>query len=192
MAIISLTGFMGCGKSSVGRILASRLGYPFHDLDTIIEKSSGRTIPEIFASDGEEAFRRMELNALREFVGGLVNWQEDFAGKLENESDTGISAVLSLGGGTLTTAECASIVRQRTTCIYLKASADTLVRNLSGQAAGRPMLNGAKDEKALRVRIQELMAKRSEIYTTAAAHVVEVDGLSPEAVADAIIGMLFS
>lgn len=181
MAIISLTGFMGCGKSCVGRILAQRLGCSFHDLDSIIEKSSGRSIPEIFASDGEGAFRMMELAALREFVQGQGG----------GDGLAGISSVLSLGGGTLTTPECVSIVRNHTVCIYLKASEDTLVRNLScTQIEGRPMLDGAKDEAALRERIRSLMEKRSGIYEAAGTHIVAVDNLSPEAVAEAVFNIL--
>jgi shikimate kinase len=68
--IISLTGFMGCGKSSVGRRLSQLLCCPFMDLDQVIEERAGRSIPEIFASEGEEAFRSMELDALRNIVSG--------------------------------------------------------------------------------------------------------------------------
>ena len=68
--IISLTGFMGCGKSSVGRELSQLLCCPFMDLDQVIEEREGRSIPEIFASEGEEAFRAMELDALRNIVSG--------------------------------------------------------------------------------------------------------------------------
>ena len=67
--IISLTGFMGCGKSSVGRELSQLLCCPFMDLDQVIEEREGRSIPEIFASEGEEAFRAMELGTLKEIVG---------------------------------------------------------------------------------------------------------------------------
>jgi shikimate kinase len=66
--IISLTGFMGCGKSSVGRELSQLLCCPFMDLDQVIEERAGRSIPEIFASEGEEAFRAMELETLKEIV----------------------------------------------------------------------------------------------------------------------------
>ena len=85
--IISLTGFMGCGKSSTGRELAARLGAHLVDLDTQIVARSGRTIPELFR-EGEEAFRRVELDTLR-----AVLDEADAAG-----GDT----VLALGGGALT------------------------------------------------------------------------------------------
>ena len=66
--IICLTGFMGCGKSSVGRRLSELLCCPFMDLDHVIKERTGRTIPEIFATDGEAAFRAMELEALTDIV----------------------------------------------------------------------------------------------------------------------------
>ena len=67
--IISLTGFMGCGKSSVGRKLSQLLCCPFMDLDQVIEERAGRSIPEIFSQDGEPAFRSMESEILKEIVG---------------------------------------------------------------------------------------------------------------------------
>ena len=172
--IISLAGFMGCGKSTVGRILASRLGVEFHDLDTLIEQSGGMTIPEIFASQGEEAFRQMEAQTLESFL----------------ESAAHRSAVLSLGGGTLTTERCRNLLQGRSICIYLKASEDTLERNLSGQTDGRPMLEGAQDEAALRNRIRTLMALRSSIYESSATHTIQVDALSPDSIAASILSLL--
>ena len=68
--IISLTGFMGCGKSSVGRKLSTLLSCSYVDLDSYIEETAGRTVPEIFASDGEAVFRKMELEALGTVIYG--------------------------------------------------------------------------------------------------------------------------
>ena len=172
--VISLAGFMGCGKSTVGKILARRLGADFYDLDTLIEQNAGMTIPEIFTSQGEEAFRRMEAQTLETFL----------------ETMTNRNAVLSLGGGTLTTERCRQLLQGRTLCIYLKASEDTLVRNLSGQADGRPMLEGAHDEATLRARISKLMALRSNIYESSATHTIQVDALSPDSIAASILSLL--
>ena len=172
--VISLAGFMGCGKSTVGKILASRLGADFYDLDTLIEQNAGMTIPEIFTSQGEEAFRRMEAQTLDTFLETMTNRR----------------AVLSLGGGTLTTERCRQLLQGRSICIYLKASEDTLVRNLSGQADGRPMLEGAQNEAALRDRIRTLMALRSSIYEAAATHTIQVDALSPDSIAASILSLL--
>ena len=162
---------MGCGKSSVGRRLSQLLCCPFMDLDQVIEERAGRTIPEIFASEGEEAFRSMEVDALKEIV-GLPMYSRGY--------------ILALGGGAVMTAECAEIVHTDTVCIYLKASVETLMEHLSGQTDGRPMLG----DSDLRTRIEELMALRSETYEKTAHIVIDTDGKSIEAVASEIISKL--
>ena len=174
---------MGCGKSSVGRRLSQLLCCPFTDLDDVIGEKAGKTIPEIFKEDGEQAFRSMELNALSEI---LV--------PISLPSSTGL--VLALGGGTVMTPECAEIVRERTICVYLRASIETLVANLRDEAAGRPMLNtaaatsGASQEEALRSRVTELMDKRSAVYENTAHVIIDTDGKSIEKIALEIIGHL--
>lgn len=117
---------MGCGKSSVGKILATLLPEcRLIDLDTYIEEKQGKNIPEIFNEYGEAAFRRMEREALEEI----------FSDKSRPR------AILSLGGGTVTSEQCRQLIRQHTDCFYLRASTDTLLDNLEGHSDGRPMLN---------------------------------------------------
>ena len=214
--IISLTGFMGCGKSSVGRRLSQLLCCPFMDLDDLIVESAGRSIPEIFASEGEEEFRRMELEALKEMVPKYSRGPLPLRGPLPNllpqavrckgpldhlqtahegakmplpyNRHTSIEAqspslILALGGGTVMTPECAEIVKDLTCCIYLKASIETLMEHLSGEADGRPMLNG----DTLHERITELMAQRSETYEKTAHSIIDTDGKSVEAIASEIL-----
>ena len=160
---------MGCGKSSVGRELSRLLCCPFMDLDDVIVQNEGRSIPEIFAADGETAFRRMELQALRDIAVADVE-----------------TAVLALGGGTVMTEECREIVKEKTTCVYLKASVETLLEHLEGQTEGRPMLSGTchseqpkgVEESALRQRIEDLMARRAETYEKTAHIIIETDGRS--------------
>ena len=174
---------MGCGKSSVGKVLAGMLSGTFIDLDTQVEAISGRKITEIFAEDGEAAFRSLEKNCLTEILAAQ-------AGK---PSGKGIT-VLSLGGGTLTTPECAEMIHRNTFCIYLKAGTDTLVGNLREDWASRPMLsrNGEtpSDMQALRDRIEELMAARSAIYEGVASAVISTDGKSFDDIAKEISGIL--
>ena len=123
---ISLIGFMGCGKSSVGKILATLLPEcRLIDLDTYIEEKQGKNIPEIFNEYGEAAFRRMEREALEEI----------FSDKSRPR------AILSLGGGTVTSGQCRQLIRRHTDCFYLRATTDTLLDNLEGHSDGRPMLN---------------------------------------------------
>ena len=160
--IISLTGFMGSGKSTVGAIVADALGCPFLDLDDLIVKKSGKSIPDIFAQDGEPAFREMEATLLRQTV---IKYAEN-------------TIVLSLGGGTLTTPSSASLVHEKTVCIYLRASLETLQQRLEGQTAGRPL---ADDAFAAR------LAQREPLYEETAHVIIDTDGLTPDEVADEII-----
>lgn len=118
-----------------------------------------------------------------------------------------ISAVLALGGGTVMTPDCAHMVQERTRCIYLRASLDTLIERLRNEAAGRPMLRTqtpdpgteacpgsrpapADTDKALRERISHLLAQRSATYESVAHHIIDVDGLSIEDVARTILSSL--
>lgn len=164
--IVALTGFMGSGKSSTGRVLSEKLGLPFTDLDGAIEERAGKTIPEIFATEGEKAFRALETSTLKDIV--------------EKAED---NLVLSLGGGTVMEPQARTILAEHCFCIYLKASVETLVENLAGAVEGRPMLSGA----SLRERIAGLLEERSATYEATADATVDVDGLSPEQAAEAIV-----
>ena len=175
--IISLTGFMGCGKSSVGRELAALLSCPFTDLDSYIEEREQRRIPDIFAADGEMAFRRMELDALKAILGEYRQLQ---TGRPD--------LILSLGGGTLTTPECAGIIHDRTVCIYLRATIDTLFDNLKNDSAGRPMLEG--EPETFRQRIERLMETRGPVYESTAHVITDIDGKSFTSVAAGIESMI--
>ena len=155
---------MGCGKSSVGRKLSELLCCSFMDLDEVIEQQTGRTVPEIFATDGEAAFRQMELEVLERVLKPST-------------------AVISLGGGTVTQERCAEMVKENTLCIYLRTSVDTLVERLTDEAAGRPLLASDSD---LRTRIEDLMSKRASIYESTAHHIIDTDGLTIEALSQLI------
>lgn len=154
---------MGCGKSSVGRRLSTLLSCSYVDLDSYIEEAAGRSIPEIFASDGEAAFRKMELDALKTLV-------------LSEMKQVTSDIILSLGGGTVMTKECAEIVNGETKCIYLRASVDTLVRHLENESEGRPMLAGSD----IRSRVTELMDLRASTYEKTAHIIIDTDGKSVE------------
>ena len=183
MMDISLIGFMGCGKSSVGKILAALLpGCRLIDLDTCIEEKEGRNIPEIFNDYGEAAFRRMEREALEEIFSDPARPR----------------TILSLGGGTVISEECSRLVRENSVCFYLRATTDTLLANLEGHSEGRPMLNAARpvcldasagpatdearrmeihgEREALRRRIESLMEIRSPLYLATAHHTIDTDG----------------
>lgn len=160
---------MGCGKSSIGKVLQTRLGCRLIDLDDHIEAKAGKKIPEIFKQSGEPAFRKMEAEALKEIIDS------------EKGRDT---VILSLGGGAVMTPECFDLVRENTECVYLRATVDTLVETLSGYEAQRPMLSGDED---LRTKVTGLMAKRASTYEAVASYITDIDGVRYEDTADDII-----
>lgn len=160
--VITLTGFMGSGKTTVGKVLADFLGCPFVDLDDLVVKKAGRSIPDIFAQDGETSFRQTEAAVLRQAV-------EKYG---EN------TVVIALGGGAVTTPASIPLLRNKTVCIYLKASLETILKRLEGETEGRPLA----DE-----RLAERLTEREPLYEKTAHVIVDTDGLSPEEVADEIV-----
>lgn len=165
--IITLSGFMGCGKSTVGKELKRLLpDFSLVDLDEFIEEDAGMSVAEIFRESGEEAFRDAESDALECLL--MVN------------SDKNL--ILSLGGGTLVRSENAKAVRDNSLNIYLKASVETLVENLEGAAEGRPMLDGGE----LRSKVEKLMNERASIYEDTAREVILTDGKDCTEIAEEI------
>ena len=180
--MITLTGFMGSGKTTVGKVLADFLGCPFMDLDDLIVKKAGKSIPEIFAEDGEPAFRQQEARLLRQTV----------------EKYTENTVVLALGGGAVTAPASAALLREKTVCIYLRASLETLLQRLEGETAGRPLLNeipGQAGNDGIpavmpgpdRASVESRLAQREPLYEQTAHVIIDTDGLSPDEVADEII-----
>ena len=160
--MITLTGFMGSGKTTVGKVLADFLGCPFMDLDDLVVKKAGKSIPDIFAQDGEPAFRELEAQILRKTVAKYA------------ES----TAVLALGGGAVLAPASAALLHEKTVCIYLRATLDTLLARLAGETAGRPLADDS---------LADRLAAREPIYEKTAHVIIDTDGLSPDEVADEII-----
>jgi len=159
---IVLTGFMGSGKSTVGPLLAERLGWTFVDADDVIAAEAGRAIPEIFAREGEAAFRDRERATIARLVG------ED-------------ALVLALGGGAIEdTATRESLVSSpETLLVHLEVELATTLERCRGTEHLRPVL---ADQANLAVRYQ----RRLPLYR--AAHVsIIVDTLTPEQAAEAIV-----
>ncbi|MGM9753046.1 MAG: shikimate kinase [Candidatus Cryptobacteroides sp.] len=151
--IISLTGFMFSGKSCVGERLALALGWDFVDLDRYIEQKCARSINEIFALQGEDGFRAIEAEALRDQV---VMHQLQ-----------GRDLVLSLGGGSLQSYCLRPLILEQTLCIWLKTSADILRRRMAGhvqECGTRPLLKRLLNEEGA---LEELLAEREKIYSLA-------------------------
>ena len=160
--MITLTGFMGSGKTTVGKVLADFLGCPFMDLDDLVVKKAGKSIPDIFAQDGEPAFRELEAQVLRKTVAKYA------------ES----TAVLALGGGAVLAPASAALLHEKTVCIYLRATLDTLLARLEGETAGRPLADAS---------LADRLASREPIYEKTAHVIIDTDGLSPDEVADEMI-----
>lgn len=144
---IWFTGFMASGKSRIGSLTAASLGWKFADLDKVIEEKTGKAIPQIFAEEGEPAFRRMEVEALRELAG---------QGPM----------VASLGGGTLTNPEAIELVRQTGVLVGLYASPEVILERVNRKEGSRPLLAGL-DDAAKMAKIRELLATRKPLYELA-------------------------
>lgn len=129
--MISLAGFPGSGKSTLGPLLALTRGLPFADLDADVERRAGRSIAGIFAADGEDAFRRLEREAFRARVASR------FGG------------VLALGGGLPAQPGFADEVRAAGPCLFLDVPLDELLARLAASRGGRPLADGL-DETGLR------------------------------------------
>jgi shikimate kinase len=169
---IVLTGFMGSGKTSVGSVLAERLGWRFLDLDAEIERRDGRSVPQIFAASGERGgeahFRKLETAALAALLGQR-------------------SVVVALGGGAPEELGNRLLLEQtpRTAVVYLEAPLETLLERCEQDdtrtgAAGRPLLAEA----------EQRFAARRHLYERISAHRIETAARSIEAAADAILESL--
>jgi shikimate kinase len=122
---IFLVGFMGAGKTSVGRALSRHMGWRFEDLDDRIRAREGRTIPEIFQQSGEEEFRRSELAALRELLA---------------EVKSGTPLIAALGGGAFVQEEAASLLEEAgSVTVFLDAPAEELWRRCAADTVDRPL-----------------------------------------------------
>ena len=135
-----LVGFMGTGKTTVGRAVAQRLGFGWVDSDHEIERLCGRPIPEIFASEGEAAFRQRE----REFI---------------ERGHPAERTVVACGGGLVIAPGMAELLRRRGVVICLHASVETILAR-TARHSNRPLLNVADPE----ARIRTLHAERESIY----------------------------
>jgi shikimate kinase len=162
---IYLVGMMGTGKSAVARPLADALGYRCIDADAVLEQAAGRSIPEIFASDGEAAFRSLETAVL----GQICSWH---------------SLVVATGGGVVTQPANWGHMRQGVV-VWLDAPNDLLLARLQGDSTERPLLQ-TQDPAA---RLAVLLADRQPLYAQADLHIRQ-QGESPEAVAQQVLEAL--
>ncbi|MGH7483335.1 MAG: shikimate kinase [Longimicrobiales bacterium] len=163
---IVLVGFMGAGKTTVGRILADRLGWRFVDLDQRIEELAGRTIAQIFENDGESTFRRLEAEA---------------TATLDAEGDV----VLATGGGWVVHSGLLESLDTRDVVVWLRVSADEAVRRVSATGPTRPLLGG-QDPLA----DAAMLVRQREPYYRLAHIAIDTERHGPEAVAEMILDQL--
>jgi shikimate kinase len=157
--IVYLVGMPGSGKTTVGRELAARLGVPFIDLDTEIERERGRSVTEIFRDEGESAFRAIEAAALVD----------------ASRQDP---AVVSCGGGVVLEPANRITLRNTGVCVFLDVPIEELRRRVQ-PSDDRPLIRTDED-------LDRLLAEREPLYREFAAHVVDGRG-GPAQVADAIV-----
>jgi shikimate kinase len=160
-----LVGFMGAGKSSVGKVLARRLGAQFLDVDARIEADGGKTIEEIFSTEGERAFRKRESAAIRDAV--------SVPGR-----------VIATGGGSFLDDDNRKRLKAYAPVVFLDISPATVLARLGGDTS-RPLLSGEDREKA----VTELMERRRPAYLQADFR-VSTENRTPARVAEEIILLL--
>lgn len=164
-ANIILCGFMGTGKSTVGRLVAARLGWPFVDTDAVIEAREGKPIRQIFAEQGEPYFRALEVGLCREIA---TEWR---------------GRVIATGGGIVIDPQNREALTRAGLVICLTAPADVLYERLRGET-DRPLLAGS-DPAA---RIAELLQARAAAYG-ALPHQIDTVRCTPAHVADAVLAL---
>lgn len=160
-------GFMGAGKTTVGKRLSEKFSCEFLDTDECIEAAEKRKISEIFASDGETAFRDMETALLKR----LQSKETPF--------------VLSIGGGMPVREENRSLLRSLGRVVYLKTSKETIIQRLAGDSS-RPLLQGGELEE----KITSLMKAREHIYIETADSIIETDDHTPEELSEILFSVL--
>jgi shikimate kinase len=161
---IILIGFMGSGKTSLGRRLAERLSYGFRDTDQLLEKKAGDTINRIFAVHGEEYFRNLETDLLKELLPGIDQ------------------TVLSTGGGLPLREQNTKLLKEMGYVVYLKASRQTTLQRLKGDTT-RPLLQGEEVEQ----KVDRMLSVRTPIYERAAHKIIATDDKSIEEIVPLIM-----
>ena len=161
---VALFGFMGVGKSAIGRMLAEKLGLSFVDLDEEIVSRTGRSIESIFDEDGEERFREIEKTVTEEY--SALNGQ-----------------VIACGGGTVIDPENLENLRRGSRMVLLTAEPEVILERVEAEGDARPLLN--VDDRLGKIR--NLLSKRWPRYIEAADIIIDTSEYTPQVVVSIII-----
>ncbi len=166
-ANIALIGFMGAGKTAVGRALAAKLNRRFVEMDALIEGKAGKPIPDIFRQDGEAAFRKLETEVVAEVSRGK-------------------NQVISCGGGVVLNQANIDSLKQGSVLVYLTASSEEIAKRTAGDGDKRPLLDDP-DKGAV---IREMMSFRQPFYERAADITIDTTNMDIAAVVKQIIARM--
>ncbi len=166
---IYLTGLSGSGKSTVGPVLAKRLGWSFVDTDRLIEEATGMAVTDIFSTFGEPAFRQHETNMI-EHVATMCR-----------------ELVVSLGGGAIVSGTNRSRLHETGIVVYLKASPHVLAERLEDRSELRPLLHAPDNDVA--TRLEQLLQERQALYEEAQL-TIETGDLNAGDIAEKILATI--
>lgn len=162
---IILIGFMGVGKTTIGKIIAKKLKLNFVDMDNYIEKREGKSISKIFEEYGEQHFRELESESLKDLI----------------KSD---NIVISTGGGIVTTKENSDILKKEKIVIFLDANTQTILNNLYKEIDKRPLLSNSKN---IEYTISNLLNQRYEKYNSICDIKIDINEKNIEEVVSQIL-----
>ena len=161
MGNLYLVGFMGSGKSTVGKIIAYKTGYKFVDIDKLIEERENKTIPQIFKEYGESYFRQLEKHIIQEFT-----------------EKSGY--IVSTGGGLGADIENMKKMKKSGTVVWLDVSLDEILKRTEKDSTERPLLKNPRE------KIEKLYKDRKKVYSMADIH-IKAENKSPEEIAQEIL-----
>ena len=162
---IILIGFMGVGKTTIGKIIAKKLKLNFVDMDNYIEKREGKSISKIFEEYGEQHFRELESESLKDLI----------------KSD---NIVISTGGGIVTTKENSEILKKEKIVIFLDGNTQTILNHLSKEIDKRPLLSNSKN---VEYTISNLLNQRYEKYNSICDIKIDINEKNIEEVVSQIL-----
>jgi shikimate kinase len=164
---VALIGFMGVGKSAVGKVLAERLGKKYIEVDSLIVKKAGKSIPQIFREEGETAFRELEIEAIKAIASGN-------------------NQIIDCGGGAVLNKINIDRLKQNAVIIWLTTSPEVILKRTAQDGDGRPLLK----EKKTASEIEALYSLRIPYYEHGADITIDTTELDVESVIVRISGQL--